>query len=200
MKMHQFKLLQKQNIISVLAITGLVWLTGCQCQQGLCGDSLTLVPVAFSDKQWTGVAVSGNERIFVNYPRWSDEVPVSVAELKNGKPVAFPDAAMNDWAPGKDPATHFVCVQAVYADDANTLWILDPASPKFQGVVPGGAKLVKVDLANNVIERTYFFSPDVATPTSYLNDVRIDNRHGFAYISDSGAGALVVLDLKTGDA
>lgn len=58
-----------------------------------CGTArqASLGEVARSKRQWTGVAVSDSGRIFVNYPRWSDDVPVSVAELKNDKPVPYPD-------------------------------------------------------------------------------------------------------------
>ncbi|MEM9293113.1 MAG: L-dopachrome tautomerase-related protein [Acidobacteriota bacterium] len=169
----------------------------------------TLEIVAESPKQWTGVAVaaeeSGGERIFVNYPRWSDDVPVSVAELVAGedgmlRPVPYPDEAWNGWSPEGDVAGSFVCVQALYADERGSLWILDPASPGFAGVVPGGAKLVQVDLASNEVSRVYSFSPDAAPANSYLNDLRIDHGTGTAYISESGAGSLVVLDLESGDA
>ena len=34
---------------------------------------------------------------------------------------------------------------------------------------------------------------------SYLNDVRIDTDKNFAYITDSGVGAIVVIDLSTGE-
>ena len=156
--------------------------------------------VATSDYQWTGVAVSQTGRIFVNFPRWSDDVPISVAELVDGKATPYPNAEINMWHNGLDPTTHFVCVQAVYIDGKNNLWILDPASPQFKGVIPDGPKLVKVDLKTNTITKTYPFSADVAPEKSYLNDVRIDTAHDFAYMTDSGLGAIIALNLKTGKA
>jgi sugar lactone lactonase YvrE len=107
---------------------------------------------------------------------------------------------MNSWEPGKDPAKHLVCVQALFVDEKNRLWILDPANPKFKGAIPNGPKLLEVDLATNTVVRTYSFEPEIAPGKSYLNDVRIDTQNGFAYITDSKDGALVVLDLKTGEA
>ena len=107
---------------------------------------------------------------------------------------------MNTWLPENDPASSFVCVQAVFIDTANRLWILDPANPGFQGVIEGGPKLIQVDLATNTIVRTYHFDATIAPKQSYLNDVRIDIAHNTAYITDSGAGALIVLDLATGTA
>ena len=44
------------------------------------------------------------------------------------------------------------------------------------------------------------FPESVAARKSYLNDVRIDTERNFAYITESGIGALVVVDLKSGKA
>ena len=42
--------------------------------------------VASNERLWTGVAVSQSGRMFVNFPRWSTDVPTSVAELdENGE-------------------------------------------------------------------------------------------------------------------
>ncbi len=185
---------------SAVPVVLIVMLAGCNADPRLRSEGVTLEPVAFSDAQWTGLAVSRDGRLFVNYPRWSDNVPVSVAELIKGEPVPYPDRAMNDWVPGMDPASHLVCVQAVFIDDKNRLWILDPANPKFKGIIPGGPKLLQVDLASNKVVTTYRFGADIARESSYLNDVRIDSRREFAFITDSGDGALVVVDLKTGEA
>jgi sugar lactone lactonase YvrE len=156
----------------------------------------------FPNRQLTGVAVSPEGRVFVNFPDWGGSHDVAVAELTDGGPVPFPDFLWNDWAAGTgtaDPSSRFICVQSVWADSRNTLWILDPASPSFRGVVPGGAKLVAVDLATDTVRRVYSFDESTAPPQSYLNDVRVDASTGTAFITDSGLGALVVVDLETGD-
>ena len=155
--------------------------------------------VAASPRQWTGIAVSREGRIFVNYPRWSDSVPFAVGEVaKNGVVVPFPAGDLQTWRQGLDPRVHFVCVQSVVADEAGTLWVLDPANPKFQGVVPNGPKLVRIHLLSGSVLRVYPFDATVAPADSYLNDVRFDLRRDHAYITDSGTGALVVLNLTTG--
>jgi len=179
----------------VLIITAAALIVCCESH-----TTIKIEPVAFSDRQWTGLAVSDDERLFVNYPRWSADVPISVAEIVNGDPVPYPDTSMNTWEPGKDPATHFICVQALFVDDKNRLWILDPANPWSRGVVPGGCKLLQVDLSSNKVIKTYNFGPEIALTNSYLNDVRIDSQQKFAFITDSGNGALIVLNLKTGRA
>jgi sugar lactone lactonase YvrE len=89
-------------------------------------------------------------------------------------------------------------VQSVVADGEGSLWVLDPANAWFQGVVSGGARLIEIDLATDRVERVISFDETVAPPASYLNDVRIDHIHRAAYITDSGTGALVVVNLETG--
>lgn len=160
--------------------------------------SSTFSIAARTPKQLAGVAISRTNRIFINFPRWVDEPTPSVAEVAaDGSLVPYPNEAINAWdkVPGESAKRHFVCVQSVVADEER-LWILDPASPGFQQVVPGGAKLLKVNLATNKIEHVYHFDDKDAPLKSYLNDVRI--AHGCAFMTDSGIGAIVVLDLSTG--
>jgi sugar lactone lactonase YvrE len=186
-------------LLYVLLTSSFLLLNGCAFQKAKVFVPYILEEVAESDNQWTGVAVAAGERIFVCFPRWSDMVPVSVAELNpDGSLNSYPDTAWNQWAPGMSAADHFVCVQSVVVDAENFLWILDPANPYFAGVVPGGPKLLKVDLASNSIIKRYYFDSSIAPTNSYLNDVRIDTAKQIAYITDSGAGAIIVLDLSSG--
>src|SRR5436309_13796913 len=152
--------------------------------------------VSFPDKQLTGVGVSiKSGRIFVNFPYWSDDHSISVTEIVNGQPKAF----LNDeWNTPGPAGSHFVCVQSVVVDDQDNLWILDPAAPKMQEIVKGGPKLVKVDLTTNNVVQKIPFGEDVAPAKSYLNDVRIDTANGKAFITDSGKGAIIVVDLASG--
>jgi sugar lactone lactonase YvrE len=159
----------------------------------------------FSDAMPTGVAVTPAGRIFVNYPRWGDDVPFTVAELVDGKAVPYPDASINRADPQR-PADTLLSVQSVVTDAANRLWMLDTAAPEFKPPIAGGAKLVAVDLATNKVVKTLVFPADVILPTTYVNDVRFDLRQGkegVAYLTDSslsGPGGLIVVDLATGQA
>jgi sugar lactone lactonase YvrE len=55
-----------------------------------------LEPVAFFNGAMpTGVTVSHQGRIFVNFPKWGDDVQFSVAEILNGQTVAYPDEETN---------------------------------------------------------------------------------------------------------
>src|ERR1700712_1215839 len=145
----------------------------------------------FTGPMPTGVTVSRHGRIFVNFPRWGDDVPFTVAELVNGKAVAYPNAQINDW-PGrnlpnpnafKDEAAnqaHFVNVQSVVVDPEDRLWVLDTGAPMLKNIVPGGPKLVCIDLATNTVVRTILLPPETAGTNSYMNDVRFDLRVGNA--------------------
>ncbi|AEG93238.1 L-dopachrome tautomerase-related protein [Ramlibacter tataouinensis] len=165
-----------------------------------------LVEVARFEHQVTGVTAARDGRIFVNFPRWTEDAPVSVAELLPGGGLrAYPDERWNAWRNSlKDqmsPAEHWVCVQSVVADHEGHLWVLDPAAPAQERVVSGGPKLVKIDTTSDRAVQTIAFDESVAPQGSYLNDVRfsLDRRH--AFITDSGAqGALVVVDLRAGTA
>ncbi|MDN3589091.1 SMP-30/gluconolactonase/LRE family protein [Methylobacterium adhaesivum] len=167
------------------------------------GNALT--KVASFEHQVTGVTVSRDGRIFVNFPRWTEDTAVSVAEVKDGKVVPFPDAAWNSWRNAKkdevSPGDHWICVQSVVASPDGNVWVLDPAAPAMGALVPGGPKLVEIDLKTNRPARTIAFDETVAPQGSYLNDVRFAPDGKTAYLTDSGAkGALVVVDLDSGKA
>src|SRR5918994_2091261 len=169
-----------------------------------------LEPVAyFNGAMPTGVTVSQKGRIFVNFPKWGDEVSFTVAEVRDGKAVAYPDEAMNQTDPhdlgAAAAAGALVSVQSVVVDPADRLWILDTASPMFQPTKYGGPKLVCVDLEMNQVIKKILFPQNVALSTTYLNDVRFDLRRGkegVAYITDSaqnGPNGIIVADLASGE-
>lgn len=151
----------------------------------------------------TGVTVSQEGRIFVNFPRWGDQVDFTVAEIKNGQPVAYPNAEINK-PNSSDLSKSFVSVQSVVIDPQNRLWILDTGSINFGPTSFGGPKLIGIDLSQNRIFKTILFPQDVALPTTYLNDIRFDlrrGRGGMAYITDSssnGPNGIIVVDLDSG--
>jgi len=154
----------------------------------------------------TGIAVSKTGRIFASFPRWSDPVAVTLGEVRDGQLVPFPSAEMNRFlpdAPDRLPADrHLVSVQAVYFDARDRLWVVDTGSISLAPVIEGGPKLLCFDLADPARPvKTVSFPPDVVNKRSYLNDVRVDlNRgpEGTAYLTDSGEGGIVVVDLATG--
>ncbi|HJY10328.1 MAG TPA: L-dopachrome tautomerase-related protein, partial [Nitrososphaeraceae archaeon] len=166
-----------------------------------------LEPVAyFHDAMPTGVTISQEGRIFVNFPKWGDEVSFTVGEIRagEGRVVAYPDEAINQTNPN-DLAAALVSVQSVVVDPIDRLWILDTGSPLFQPTKYGGPKLVCVDLKTNQVIKKILFPQSVALPTTYLNDIRFDLRigkEGVGYITDSsqnGPNGIIVVDLASGE-
>jgi sugar lactone lactonase YvrE len=150
--------------------------------------------------QLTGVAVSAKGRLFTNYPIWSPVHKYCVVEvLPDGKARPYPSEEMNSWKDGDDGSKKWVSVQAVYVDDRDKLWVVDPANPAFGGVYRESDKLVRIDLATNKVERTYPMK-GVTDKGSYINDVRVDTKRQVAYMTNSAQGGIVVVDLKTGKA
>lgn len=192
--------------LALAVLIGGVSLAQPQTAPSALGDAARLELVASFEHQVTGVTVAADGRIFVNFPRWSEDAPVSVAEVtRDGGIRPYPDEAWNAWRNVKrdqiPPGDHFVCVQSVVADGRGSLWVVDPAAPGQGYVVPGGAKLVRIDLATNRVAQVIRFDERVAPLSSYINDVRLslDGRH--AYLTDAGAkGALIVVDLPGGQA
>lgn len=161
------------------------------------------VVAAFREPQIVGVAVLPDGRVFGDFPRWDNNPVNPVAEIGADDSVKpYPDANWCIWneTVRNEPQKHWICPQSVYADKAGMLWVLDPASPGLKGTVPGGFKLVKIDPNTNKVVQTVSFPESVAARKSYLNYVRVDTQNNFAYITESGIGALVVVDLKSGRA
>ena len=171
------------------------------------GKTPSLELVASFARQATGVSVHPpSGRIFVNFPRWTEDAPISVAEVfPPNTIVPFPpNSQWNSWRNPQqdelDPTKHFVCVQSVYAF-GDSLFVLDPAAPGLAEIVSNGPKIVEIDLNTNQTKRTILIDETVAPRTSYMNDIRISPCGHWAYITDSGVvGALIVVNLKTGEA
>lgn len=159
--------------------------------------------VADFGHQVTGVSVSEDGRIFVNFPRWTEDTAISVAELKDGERKPYPDEEWNAWRNARKdeitPHDHWVCVQSIVADGRGSLWVLDPAAPAQAHMVSKGPKLVRIDLASDKVAQVIAFDEDTAPQGSYLNDVRFSKDGKHAFITDSGVkGALLVVDIGAG--
>ncbi|MGA1799693.1 L-dopachrome tautomerase-related protein [Sphingomonas sp. 4RDLI-65] len=163
-----------------------------------------LTQVAQFDHQATGVAVTADGRRFVNFPRWTDDAPISVAEvMKDGSLKAYPDAKWNSWRNARanelPVGDYFVCVQSIVPDGHGNLWVLDPGAPGNEKILEGAPKLVKVDLATNRVTKVIKVPLDVALQGTYLNDIRFSPDGKTGYITDSGTrGAIIVIDLESG--
>ena len=168
------------------------------------GRSLALRQEARFDHQVTGVAVTPDGRRFVNFPRWTDDAPISVAEvLPNGSLRPYPDTRWNEWRNARahklSVGDHFVCVQSIVPDSHGHLWVLDPGAPGNEKILEGAPKLVRIDLATNRVGKVIAVPGDVALQGTYLNDIRFSPDGRTGYITDSGTrGAIIVVDLESG--
>jgi sugar lactone lactonase YvrE len=158
-------------------------------------QSAALIEVAaFGQNQCIGTKIApiGN-RLFVSFPKHQPFL-YALTEIKNGQRVPYPDAGYQ---------TSFKNAQDLWTDDRNQLWVLD-SSPAGTAAPGGGDnpgqgqfKLIAFNLKSNKAAHIYTFE-DLPKEKSALNDVRIDNLHHMAYLSDPGLCAIVVLDLQTG--
>ena len=156
-----------------------------------------LVEVAeFGRHQPIGLAVSQRGRVFVTFPKRKTDYDYGLAEIVGGKRQPYPNAEWNQWD-SLQATSRFVNVQALFVDQTDALWVLDPANPADEPPLLSGIKLLKINLATNKVERIYRFE-DLPRERSGLNDVQVDTRNQIAYLSDPKLAALVVLDLRTG--
>jgi sugar lactone lactonase YvrE len=171
-----------------------------------------------------GITVAANSRAFITYNRGDlADFPRTLGEIvTNTTEVAFPNQEWNSpptlvntttgRALGASYNNHFINVQAAVLDPKDRLWILDTGRPGFNGsnlmATPGGPKLMGFDIASNATDpfKIITFPETVLPPDGYLNDIRFDLRanytgfpEGVAYIADSGACSIIVVDLATGE-
>ena len=121
-----------------------------------------------------------------------------LAEITAGEVRPYPDPQWNAWRDGKESREGFVGVNSLRVGPDGALWAVDRGAPGIgKPLIPGGPKLIRIDLATNQVTRVYDLGP-VAQGKSFIDDVRFNG--GFAYLTDAGRPALIVLDLATGQA
>jgi len=120
--------------------------------------------------------VAGDGRIFVNFPRWTEDSEVSVAEWKDGQVRPYPDEGWNAWRNAKKdevtPHDHWVCVRSVAAGQRGSLWVLDPAAPAQAHPVAGGEVRTVVQDKRLRWPDTFGQGPDgtIHVTTSHIQD------------------------------
>lgn len=153
----------------------------------------------FKGQQLTGITVTKEGTIFINFPRWREGVEHAVAKLdENGNAQPFPNTSWNSWEIGQEPAPEaFVAVQSVVAYD-DKLYVLDTRNPQFNGVLDA-PRIFVFDHNSGELITTYLLYQRSYYPNSYINDLRIDEERGFVYMTDSNEPGLVVLNLENRD-
>ena len=123
--------------------------TVCLCLETVCAEEKVDPVASFKGSQETGVTVTDKGRVVVNFPRWREKIPCSVAEVgRDGGYIPYPDERSNRWEQGDSgKGDAFVCVQSVVAD---------------------GVRLYVIDTKNPMIGTT------IATPALYVYDLHTD--------------------------
>lgn len=150
--------------------------------------STELEKVATLDLPPGNIAVSDSGRIFFTFhPEAGPEI--NVAELRDGKPVPFPNAA---WQPGgaAEKALKEVLSLRLYKDE---LWLLDNGRHGLSTV-----RLLGFDTRTGELIHEYKFPRDVFPLGSHANDFQISPDGRYFYITDASliarTPALVVFD------
>jgi sugar lactone lactonase YvrE len=150
----------------------------------------SLEVVADLDRPPGNVAVSETGRVFFTFHP-EGRPAVKVAELVDGKPVPYPDAAFQS---ERADALWFDTPLSLRIDRQNRLWVLDYGS---HGT--GAPRLVAFDLATNELVHEFEFPSEVAGLGSMLNDFQVSSDGRRIYIADASIfrnrGAIVVYDV-----
>ena len=138
------------------------------------------------------IAVSEAGRIFFTFhPEGSPKV--KLAELVDGKPVAYPNEEMQN---GKSGEPYFQTPLAVRIDRQNRLWVLDFANYGFGGQ----PRILAFDLGTNMLIDHYDFPSSIAGMGSMLNDFQVDPPGRRIFIAETSlfrrTPAIIVYDVE----
>ena len=153
-----------------------------------------LTPVLQSDSLvFNGIARARDGRLFSPFQRQEPDAGIELGEWVDGRPVPYPDADWNSWKRGEAAARKFVGANAIRIGPDGDLWVVDKgAAGMNEAPVPGGPKLVQIDLATNTVRATYPLAAGT-TSKSFIDDFRFNGRN--VYLTDAGQPGLLVLNL-----
>ena len=124
------------------------------------------------------IAISRKGRVFATFHP-EGGAPISVFELVDGKPVAYP--------PGGLPADlAYQTPLSLRVDAKNRLWVLD-----YGRYGLGTARLLAFDLETGALVHRHDFPAKIAFPGSMLNDFQVAPDGKFIYIADASLFALI---------
>ncbi|RMR03594.1 putative major royal jelly-like protein [Pseudomonas savastanoi pv. glycinea] len=160
---------------------------------------------AFTGPGPSGIVVTPQGRTFVGFPRHAiDHTGMTLGELVGGKLVPYPSASIS-LPSGLGDNQRLISVHGMTLDSEGRLWLIDDGKrADHEGIAPGAAKIVGIDLRTNKIITSVVLA-GALLQDSHMNDLRIDLSHGskgIAYVADSSFGdspALVVVDLASGE-
>ncbi|WP_308565042.1 L-dopachrome tautomerase-related protein [uncultured Klebsiella sp.] len=141
------------------------------------------------------VAVTRTGRLFAGLPRWpTNEKTPSVAEiLPNGSLQPFPGGKWNQGVGDSNGEDVFVCVNTIHIFDDDTLWVVDQGN---KNLSRDAQKLLQFDIKTRKLLRRFTFDETILPEGGNINDLRLDKEN--IYLTDSGLGAIIVINQKTG--
>lgn len=157
-----------------------------------------LIEVARLDWLCNAVALTSTGRLFVGLPRWPgyEKTPAIAEVLADGSIKPFPGGDWNHWVPGKAPEQALVNINTIHIFDDDTLWAIDQGEDAGPQGFNKGHKVLQFDTRSGKLLRSIVLPESILPAGANLNDLRLDSEH--AYLTDSGLGAIVVVNLKTG--
>jgi len=155
----------------------------------------------------------------ISFPKWGDamlpdqpKMALAYIDSKEGM-KEFKITRMQSFDASDKPnvAKDLVNVQSLFCPSyktippkgqmrVNVMWALDAGKgPSDPTLGADAAKLMRIGVSldgkTGFVERTWTFPKNLAPDGAYLNDVRVDEE-GFAYITDSNSGTIIVYNLQ----
>ncbi|MGO6944485.1 L-dopachrome tautomerase-related protein [Rhizobium johnstonii] len=194
----------RREFLSVAACTAA---TGILSAKGAAAGEVELSHTVAAEVPWfcNQVALTAKGDMFFGLPRYPDydQTPSLAKRDPDGKPSPFPGNAWNDWKPGDDGAESFVYVNSIHIFKDDSVWAVDQGALRADSYPPalseprkGAQKLVQLDADTGEILRVLRFDERVLPKGAKMNDLRVFGDH--VYVTDSGLGALIYHNLKTG--
>jgi sugar lactone lactonase YvrE len=145
--------------------------------------------VAALTKRPGNVAVSSDGRIFTTFHPLG-RPQIQLAEIRNGKAVAFPNADLQRGDNKPSDAT-FDTLLGLVVDKNNRLWIMD------MGLDLGKTRVWTVDITTGKVVEKIEVPAAVAPPGSFAQDLAVDEKNGWVYLADIANPGIIAIDLKT---
>lgn len=145
--------------------------------------------VQFNDARPGNVAVSSTGRVFATmHPLGGPKH--QLVEIVNGQPKPFPSLDLQkNGQPADDHK--FDTPLGIITDKKNRLWMID------MGLELGKTRLWCFDLKKNKIAEKIELPTDIAPKGSFIQDLAIDEKNGWAYLADIANPGIIALNLKT---
>jgi len=149
----------------------------------------TLEVVAEIDINPGNVAVSNEGRVFSSiHPLRSKKLQLVEITGKNTY-AAFPDITIQSTAETKSDDNLDTPLGIIF-DDINRLWVIDA------GLNLGKTRLFAYDIDKRKELMRFDIPEQLAPKSSFVQDLTIDAKNGFAYLADFGNPGIIVVDIN----